>query len=114
MEEQFSVLIMKQHRTEVAPLQKHQDLGCRAQERFWGHSEGGTLQRVEGVGGATVIHTKGKATVTASYLLHKHHICYLSYLANKSPPHIHTSMRMHTHAHKYTHSSVGAGRGTAE
>ena len=51
MEEQFSVLIMKQHRTEAAPLQKHQDLGCRAQERFWGHSEGGTLQRVEGGGG---------------------------------------------------------------
>lgn len=71
-------------------------LSCRAQERFWGHSEGGTVQR----GRATVIHTKRKATVTASYLLHKHHICYLSHLANKSPPHIHTSMRMHTHTHK--------------
>lgn len=39
--------------------------------------------------------------MTASYLLHKHHICYPSYLTNKSlPPRTHK----HVHAHPHTHT----------
>lgn len=58
-------------------------------------------------GRGTVIYTKRKATVTASYLLHKHHICYSSTWQINLPntracARTHARSNTHTHTHWFS------------